>query len=106
MQSSTQRSLTFLAVMSVGLVAIVALLVLPSLNMTGGPAQVSLNEKTEEQIALSEQIERELIQELAKLRTITLDDTIYTSEAFLSLRDYTRAIPDRPYGRENPFSPF
>ncbi len=106
MRSHEQRTLVLLALTSAGLLALIAVWVLPSLDLTQGLAQVNLRQETQDQITRSEQIERELIQELAKLRTITLDDSIYTSEAFLSLRDYTRVIPDRARGRENPFAPF
>jgi hypothetical protein len=73
---------------------------------TSSTANVSLGTDIDRQIELSEQIERELIQELAKLRTITLSENLFQSDAFSSLLDYSRRIEERPRGRDNPFAPF
>lgn len=49
--------------------------------------------------------ERELIDTLLALRTVTLDGSILSDSAFLSLRDFGTQIIPEPAGRSNPFAP-
>lgn len=63
-----------------------------------------LNESTRIQLDEGSRIEREIIAELNRIRSIRLEDSIFTSETFRSLVDYSRVIEERPRGRENPFS--
>jgi hypothetical protein len=51
------------------------------------------------------QIEEELISELLKLRSIKLDNRIFTSPAFQSLEDFGHELVPEPVGRPNPFAP-
>ena len=65
----------------------------------------ALSEDTSQQISLSQQIERELLNELLQLREIRLDDNIFTNDTFVSLVDFSRPIQAQPIGRDNPFAP-
>ena len=71
----------------------------------GGAAAANLSEETSQQIALSQQIERELLAELLQLQEINLDDSLFNDPAFQSLVDFSRPIQAQPIGRENPFAP-
>ncbi len=42
---------------------------------------------------------------LASLRIITLDNSIFSDPAFISLIDFGVVIPEEPVGRRNPFAP-
>lgn len=94
----------FIIVIGAGLLIAGAFFLL-SRSSEGGGAAVSLSNDTQQQISLSEQIERELIAELGKLRTIKLNDTLFGVPAFESLVDFSREIEDQLVGRENPFAP-
>lgn len=49
---------------------------------------------------------REFLGLLLNIRSLKLDDSIFTSQAFLSLQDFSRPIPpDTNPGRPNPFAP-
>lgn len=49
--------------------------------------------------------EKELVETLLALRSVTLDGTIFTEPAFMSLRDFGTQIVPEPAGRPNPFAP-
>jgi hypothetical protein len=51
------------------------------------------------------QVSRELLLTISDLKTITLDNSIFTDEAFVSLVDFRVDIPLQPVGRDNPFAP-
>ena len=49
--------------------------------------------------------DRELVESLLTLRSITLSGTIFTDPAFQGLQDFGTPIVAEPVGRENPFAP-
>jgi hypothetical protein len=49
--------------------------------------------------------DKELVETLLTLRTVTLDGVIFQDPAFLSLHDYGTQIVSEPSGRSNPFAP-
>lgn len=50
-------------------------------------------------------LESDLLTILINLRSIKLDDSIFSNPAFISLRDFGQDIVPEPVGRENPFAP-
>jgi hypothetical protein len=50
-------------------------------------------------------IETELVSELLRLRSIKLDNRIFTDVAFQSLEDFGQELVAEPIGRINPFAP-
>ncbi len=50
-------------------------------------------------------VSRELLVTLGDLRTVVLDDVVFTSQQFGSLVDFGVEIPLQPVGRTNPFEP-
>lgn len=69
-------------------------------------------DKTDESLLTSEVrgvenpvLETDLLSILIDLRLIKLDDSIFSSQAFQSLRDFGQDIVPEPIGRENPFAP-
>ncbi len=49
--------------------------------------------------------DRELVETLLTLRSITLSGTIFEDPAFKALQDFGTTIIPEPVGRENPFAP-
>ncbi|OGG45206.1 hypothetical protein A2673_02320 [Candidatus Kaiserbacteria bacterium RIFCSPHIGHO2_01_FULL_50_13] len=49
--------------------------------------------------------ERDLIDTLLALRAVTLNGSIFSDRAFLSLQDFGTQIITEPAGRSNPFAP-
>jgi hypothetical protein len=49
-------------------------------------------------------IGQDLIDLLAELEQVTLDQSLFTREAFVNLTDFSQVLPDEPRGRANPFS--
>jgi hypothetical protein len=49
--------------------------------------------------------EQDLINQLLRLRSLRLDEKIFTDPAFTSLTDFSQTIPPEPVGRANPFLP-
>lgn len=47
----------------------------------------------------------ELLITLANLRTITLDNKVFSDKVFMSLTDFGVVIPPENVGRRNPFAP-
>ena len=43
---------------------------------------------------------------LGELQSVTLDTSIFQSQAFQNLTGYTAALPSEPQGRADPFKPF
>ncbi len=60
---------------------------------------------TETTATSTSQVSRELLETLADLRSIKLDNSIFDDQAFLSLVDFRVDIPLQPVGRDNPFAP-
>ncbi len=54
----------------------------------------------------SEQIGNDFLMTLLSVRSIKIDSTVFTSQAFTSLQDFSRPLlPDNNPGRPNPFAP-
>ncbi len=49
--------------------------------------------------------EQALIDQLLKLKSLRLDEKIFSDPAFTSLKDFSQTIPPEPVGRANPFLP-
>ncbi|HVT74859.1 MAG TPA: hypothetical protein VHD69_00325 [Candidatus Paceibacterota bacterium] len=50
-------------------------------------------------------VDSDLLATLRQLRKLKLDDSIFTSAAWLSLTDFGKVIPPQQPGRSNPFAP-
>ncbi|OGG50033.1 hypothetical protein A2763_03760 [Candidatus Kaiserbacteria bacterium RIFCSPHIGHO2_01_FULL_54_36] len=50
-------------------------------------------------------VEQGIVATLLTLRAVKLDGTIFSDQAFLSLRDFSTEIVPEPVGRPNPFAP-
>ncbi len=50
-------------------------------------------------------VSQEILATLGNLRTIKLDNSIFTDPLFMSLSDFGVAIPPAAAGRRNPFAP-
>jgi hypothetical protein len=50
-------------------------------------------------------VERELLTTLLELKSLRFEPAIFGDDAFNNLKDFSREIPDEPYGRNNPFAP-
>jgi len=51
------------------------------------------------------EIEKDVINTLAQVGKINLDDSVLKSQAFAQLVDISRSITEEPIGRANPFAP-
>ena len=49
--------------------------------------------------------DQQLVTTLLALRAVTLNGSIFSDPAFMSLQDYSTTIIAEPIGRENPFAP-
>jgi hypothetical protein len=47
---------------------------------------------------------QDLIDLLAELEGVTLDQSLFSREAFVNLTDFAQNLPNEPRGRANPFS--
>lgn len=47
-----------------------------------------------------------LVSTLLELRSVSLDGTIFSEPAFLSLQDFSTQIVNEPVGRTDPFAPY
>ena len=56
--------------------------------------------------AASSPVSQNLLAVLANLRTIHLDNSIFSSQSFVSLTDFGTEIAKEPSGRDNPFAPY
>jgi len=50
-------------------------------------------------------VENDLLTLLLDIRSVKLDDSIFSEETFKSLEDFGQDIAPEPAGRENPFAP-
>lgn len=50
-------------------------------------------------------VESDLLTLLLDIRSIKLDESVFSNEAFKSLEDFGQDIVPEPVGRENPFAP-
>lgn len=55
--------------------------------------------------AAASESEQELLNELLKLKSLQLDESIFADPAFKSLEDFSQPIDPEPVGRKNPFMP-
>lgn len=55
--------------------------------------------------AAASESEQELLNELLKLKSLQLDESIFTDPAFKSLEDFSQPIEPEAVGRKNPFMP-
>lgn len=60
----------------------------------------------EEQVSTVAPADQDLISLLLELKSITLDETIFSNTAFQSLQDFSQELVTEPVGRVNPFAPF
>lgn len=60
---------------------------------------------TAETVAAGNQADQDLISLLLQLKSITLDDSIFSNPTFLSLHDFSQSLVPEPSGRQNPFAP-
>jgi len=73
-----------------------------TLSSTTGAANIAGNGTS----AAQSQLGREFLTTLLNLKTITLDDSIFTAPAFTSLQDFTAPVATTDIeGRQNPFAP-
>lgn len=49
--------------------------------------------------------DQQLVSTLLALRAVTLNGSIFSDPAFLSLQDFSTTIVPEPVGRDNPFAP-
>lgn len=49
--------------------------------------------------------DQDLVATLLKLRSVTLTGTIFSSQVFVGLHDFSTEITQEPVGRVNPFAP-
>ncbi|PIR82761.1 hypothetical protein COU20_00315 [Candidatus Kaiserbacteria bacterium CG10_big_fil_rev_8_21_14_0_10_59_10] len=60
---------------------------------------------TERFTTASSAVERDVVERLLELRSISLDGTVLSDPAFQVLRDFGSEIMPEPAGRQNPFAP-
>jgi hypothetical protein len=65
-----------------------------------------LTSTTEEGDIASSPASQNLLAVLSSLRTVPLDNTIFSDPTFVSLTDFGVEIPPEPAGRDNPFAPY
>jgi len=53
---------------------------------------------------LSESVGNETLQLLLELKTLVLDEDIFTDKVFQNLKDFSMDLPLQPVGRNNPFA--
>ena len=71
-------------------------------QMGGGSTSASL---TSAPVAQSGQAGSDLVVALQRLKTVTLDASVFSDSAFQSLTDFGVTIPPQQLGRPNPFAP-
>lgn len=58
-----------------------------------------------EAVAGTTSVDQDLISLLLELRSIKLEDRIFSDSAFMSLQDFSQNLVEEPIGRVNPFAP-
>lgn len=85
--------------------------VLIALSVLVGGAIVSEGSKASAADALDvstpagAEVGSDVIALIQQIKTLRIDQSIFSDPAFLSLTDYTTPIPPQPVGRPNPFAP-
>ena len=95
----------FIIIVGTGLLIAAAFLFLSKADTENPGAAAALSAETRAQLERSAEIEREIIQELRKIQSITFDDSLYEDPSFQNLVDFSRPIESQPVGRANPFAP-
>ena len=75
-----------------------------SIFFTGDRDGALLKSESDDPI-LSSEDGKVILNLLLSLQSLTLEASIFNELSFLSLIDFGQEIPDRPIGRDNPFSP-
>ncbi len=70
-------------------------------NLNSGSGTVGIATETDS-LGIDDQ---EMITLLRKIQRITLDGSVFSDPAFLSLKDFSREIVEEPQSRDNPFAP-
>lgn len=89
----------------------IVMLVLGSLVAAGAAWYLFLRDTTPAPLLTTEDLtttnaaDKDVVETLLALRSITLSGTIFTDPAFVSLRDNGTQIVPEPAGRPNPFLP-
>ena len=60
---------------------------------------------TENAIGAVSDEDKDIVETLLKLRAVTLSGTIFSSQVFLGLEDFSTEIMQEPVGRADPFAP-
>ena len=69
----------------------------------GGDSNQALSVSAPAQIDSS--VGQDLLLILAELRTLRLDDSVFTDKVFQSLKNFRVELSPEPVGRDNPFAP-
>ncbi len=56
-------------------------------------------------VSTTTSVDQDLISLLLELKSIRLDDSIFSDPAFNSLQDFSQELVQEPIGRMNPFAP-
>lgn len=56
-------------------------------------------------VSTTPSVDQDLIAILLQLKSIKLDDAIFSDSAFKSLQDFSQELVQEPIGRNNPFAP-
>jgi len=87
---------------SIILVAVIAVAFFAYSYFFAKPAEPLLSA---EAVSGTTSVDQDLISLLLELRSIKLDDRIFSDPAFMSLQDFSQELVQEPIGRVNPFAP-
>lgn len=87
-----------------GVVALLILIVLLGYLFRRSPPEAAITELAAS--PLEGVLGRELLGTLDRLKSTTLDTSIFSDPVFTGLRDFGVSIAPQPVGRRNPFAPF
>ncbi len=87
-------------ILAIGVLILLAGVVYFAMTSSGG-SPTTLTSTTD---SSTSPVSQNLLVTLSSLRTITLNDTIFTNPVFVSLTDFGVTIPQQPIGRRNPFA--
>lgn len=85
-------------------IAVIALILLS----VGGFYYISRDDQGDELLvseSVDNGVDRELLVTLLELKSLKFNPGLFESNTFRGLKDFSRQIPDEPYGRPNPFAP-
>jgi len=99
MTSSRKNLITF------GIIAVVVILGYVLVFKGGGDGGGDGSLLVSEPVQGGTTVDPELITMLIELRSIELDNSLFSRESFKSLKDFSIEISPQPVGRNNPFSP-